>query len=513
MLAIDVEYFVNRTLPKHAILPIVVVGSGPVGLRFVQALRKRNKTIPIIFYGKESWQPYSRVQLSSLLSGEIKRHDINSPFLEQVQPGLVTRFNCSVDKIDSIGKYVVDSYGGRQSYSKLVLALGSNPHIPNIKGITQKDVYSLRNLSDVQNLMARQIRARKVVVIGGGLLGLEAAKAMQRNNTEVTIIEHTPHLLSNQLDTEASELLREYILSIGIHVRLGEPVKEIIRDKYGLSAIKLGKDTLIKCDTVIVSTGIKPNINIAREAKISVAIGIRVDDSMCTSNADIYAIGGCCEHSNKVYGHVAPGFEQAEVAAHAILKGKSKYKGSIAATILKVIDKPVFSMGEVASDDYRSNIKEVKYIDYSKGIYRKLVIKNKYLIGAISVGEWAEQGRIQSVINNRKIILPWHLLRFKRTGYLFTYKAVAEWPSSTVICHCTGQTRGEVSRAIMNGCDSIEKIRKETGAALVCESCKPVLQSLLESIQNKAPVKLFKPMVVLLVLVLAVLVFYFRYQN
>jgi len=473
--------------------PIVVIGNGPVGIRFIQSLQKRDPDKHIIVYGKEPWEPYNRVKLSSVLSGETKFSEIKTSTFDTSKENIDCRYNCEVIKVDPVSKIIFDDRGGCQSYEKLVLATGSHAHIPNIKGIDQKGVYVFRDLTDTQHLLARQVRARNVVVIGGGLLGLEAAKAMQRNNTEVTIIEHTPRLMNSQLDETASEVLREYIMSQGIKVRLGDSVKEIIKDKHGISSIRLSSCVTIDCDTIIVSTGIKSNIELARQANLSVGRGIRVDDSMRTSAKDVYAIGECCEHRDKVYGLVAPGYEQAEVAAHSILNGSSKYKGSITATNLKVIDNPVFSMGEILNEGYQSSYIEYKFRDYNSGVYRKIIVKNKRIVGAIAVGEWHERGRVQTLIDKRKMIMPWQLVRFKKYGKLIKDQeesSVNKWPGNTIICNCTGKTRAQLSKAISTGCTSLDSLAKETGASLVCGSCKPHLVNLIGSNEKLAPVKM-----------------------
>ena len=483
----------NETLTYEENLPIVVIGAGPVGLRFIQALRKRSPEQAVILYGKEPWEPYNRVKLSSLLSGELTFSQINNPSYDRQDKLLTCRFNCEVTKIDTKEKVVFDEQGGRQKYKKLILAMGSQAHVPSIRGIDQKGVYVFRDLTDTQNLVARQVRTRKVVVIGGGLLGLEAAKAMQRNNTEVTVIEHTPRLLHTQLDETAAELLREHIMSLGIKIRLGESVHEILNNQYGLCGVKLSSGTEIKCDTVIVSAGIRPNVEIARKAYISVGRGIRVNDSMQTSVEDVYAIGECCEHRKKIYGLVAPGYEQAEVAAHTIVQGNSKYTGSTVSTNLKVIEKSVFSMGVILNEGYDSSYSEYKYTNYSKGIYRKIILKNKRIVGAISVGDWHEKRRIQSFIDNKKIIMPWRINRFKKKGNLLPEQDAADvqsWPSVTVICNCTGRTRGEISKAITSGCQSIESIAESTSASSVCGSCKPLIANLLGSSEPAQAVKL-----------------------
>jgi len=476
-------------------LPVVVIGSGPVGLRFIQALRKRNPKQEVILYGKEPWEPYNRVKLSLLLSGEANFSQLKNISYDENDNLLHCRFNCAVVKIDTLRKMVIDERGGCQPYKKLVLAMGSRAHIPGIMGVEQKGVYVFRDMDDAQSLLARQVRTRKVVVIGGGLLGLEAAKAMQRNNTEVTVVEHTPRLLNTQLDAEGSALLREHVMSLGIKVRLGESVHKILSNKFGVCAVKLSSNVEIDCDTVIISAGIRPNVEIAREAHIAVGKGIRVDDSMCTNVDNVYAIGECCEHRKRIYGLVAPGYEQAEVAAHAITKGKSKYKGSISSTNLKVIDKSVFSMGVVLNEGYDSSYTEYKYSDHSQGVYRKIIIKNKRIVGAISIGDWSEKNRIQSLIDNKNILFPWHIIRFKKGGILFSEEEnsdIQNWPSSAVVCNCTGKTRGELSKEILSGCQTVECLSENTGAGTVCGSCKPLVINLLGSVASVEPVRLSK---------------------
>jgi len=464
-------------------LPVVVVGTGPVGMHVAQSFMRHDPSIPIIIYGNEPWEPYNRVRLSMLLSGEAKFEDIQYKLDIPDTSPLIQHQNCAIVKIDRDTNTVIDELGRIQSYSKLILAVGSSPHIPNFKGNDLRGVYTFRNMNDALHLQARTTRTRKVVVIGGGLLGIEAARAMQRLNTEVTVIEHSSRLMGRQLDDEAAAMLREYLMSLGIQILFQDGVKEI-SGTHSVEQVILRKGTKIDCDTVIVATGIKPNISIALESGISVARGIRVNDQMMTSDPDIYAVGECAEHREKIYGLVAPGLEQAKVATHSIMLGKSHYKGSIAATNLKVIDKPIFSMGRVGEEEFSLDLDEYVYRDSDRNIYRKIIVKRGRLVGALAIGSWQEQGRIQEGIHKELRIWPWQLLRFKQQGYLWPEQdsqSIANWPNGASVCNCTGVTRGQLTKAILQGHNTVDKLIACTGASSVCGSCRPLLQELTGS--------------------------------
>ena len=203
---------------------IIVVGTGPVGIKFIDTLLSTKK-LNIKIFGDEPWEPYNRVKLSSFFAGQVKLSDL-SIGNEKNNKNVVFHNNCSITSIDPLSHYVVDEFGKKHSYSKLILATGSRPYIPNIKGIDLDNIFTFRSMTDIENLLARRAMSRKAIIIGGGVLGIEAAKAMAKQNTEVTIIDHSLFLMSNQLDERASELLREYVLSLGIKVLLNQGIKE-----------------------------------------------------------------------------------------------------------------------------------------------------------------------------------------------------------------------------------------------------------------------------------------------
>jgi len=498
---------------QEQVAPIVVVGTGPVGIRIVQALLRRDPKTSLVIYGDEPWEPYNRVRLSLLLAGDIKEDAISNKPELPAAASVVQHHNCAVLAIDRKKRLIIDVTGRYQAYSTLILATGSRPHIPVIPGTHLAGVFTFRNMNDAQHLQARQVRSRRVVVIGGGLLGLEAARAMQRQHTEVVVIEHTSHLMNRQLDTNSAELLREHIMGMGVRVLLQESVKEIIGG-YQVKGVRLRSGKEIECDTVIISTGIKPNIDLARNARLSVGRGIRVNDQMQTNDPAIYAVGECTEHRERIYGLVAPGLEQAEVAAHSILGGHSRYEGSIAATKLKVVNMPIFSMGVVNKEDFSRDLQEVIYQHRKEGIYRKLMLDRGRLVGAIATGFWDEQSRVQEVICKQRRIWPWQIRRFRHQGALWSElesNAIHRWPAGTTICNCTGITRGELSQAMNDGCETLAAIKSCTGASTVCGSCEPLLTEMLGNQEKRQAVRASKSLlglsVGLLLAMVVVLVF------
>ncbi len=480
--------------------PIVVVGAGPVGIQASRELIKRLPDTPIVIYGDEPWEPYNRVKLSSLLAGDETFAALLNVIDNPEQSASVSYVNSAVVEIDRQKRRVIDRNGQDQSYRKLILATGSRPHVPSIPGIDLKGVYTFRDLSDAQELMARRVRSRRTVVLGGGLLGLEAARAMQRLNTEVCVIEHSVRLMFNQLDDEAADLLKARIEHWGIDVVLDDGVQQILGED-GISGLRLRSGRELECDTLIVATGIRPHIELARAAGIAVGRGIRVNDHLQTSDPDIYAVGECVEHQGKVYGLVAPGLEQAAVAVHNIAGGASAYHGSDSVTSLKVVGSKVFSMGSVEDDN--PSLDALTYRNAEQGIYRKLMLHRQRLVGAIAMGEWDELGRLQEALTHRRRLWPWQRRGFLKEGLLWPDaqgQSVTQWPAGATVCNCTGVTRGCLSDAIGQGACTVEAQARETGASSVCGSCRPLLVELTGAEQPAEPVRAFRTLAALALL-------------
>lgn len=475
---------ITENIAKENVLddrPIVVVGAGPVGVRFVQALHKISPQLHIVLYGNEPWQPYNRVLLSSFLAGDASWEHLSVGLEVPDVPQIKQVMNCAVLEIDAENKTILDANHHTQPYAKLVLATGSKPRMPNIPGVGQANVFVFRNMNDVQQLFARRTRSQHTVILGGGLLGLEAARAMQKFNTKVTVLEHNARLMLHQLDDQAAAIVRSHIENTGITVLTSQRVKSI-HGEGRVTGVGLADNTRIDCDTVIIAAGVNPDNALASQAHLSLGRGIRVDDAMQTSAADIYAIGECAEHRGKTYGIVAPGLEQAAVAAHSIVGQTIHYPGSLIATRLKVLDLPVFSMGRVTETQGISQAKLVTYFNEETKQYRVLTIERSRVVGCIAIGDYPELARVQEAITAERVIYPWQLWRFKQDGTLWTEDesaSVVDWPATAIVCNCNNITRGELGEKIAAGCNTVACLAKETHASTVCGSCKPLLADLV----------------------------------
>lgn len=472
--------------------PVVIIGAGPVGMRTAQELHRRQPETPLVIFGDETSEPYNRVRLSDFLVGDINWQALTRDLALPESDRIDARFGQAVVAIDRQNHCVRDAGGNLQPYSKLVLATGSRPHVPEIPGITLPGVYTFRNVRDVQMLLARRVRSRRTIVLGGGLLGLEAARAMQRYNTGICVIEHYSRLMMRQLDDGAAEYLLENVSGLGIEVLLGDGIKKV-NGETAVTGVTLRDDRVIPCDTLIVATGITPNIELARAAGLHVGRGIKVNDAMQTTDPDIFAAGECVEHRDRVYGFVAPGLEQAAVAAHGVAGGSARYTGSATATRLKVLDLPVFSMGQVSAEETPDLARSAVY--RSPTVYRKLVTHRGRLVGAIAVGTCPEINRLQEAVARQRRVWPWQYWRFRRSGLLWRPEeltSVVAWPATTTVCNCTGVTRGQLSEAAAAGCCTVAALAARTGASTVCGSCRPLLAELAGAGGQAAPVRGWK---------------------
>lgn len=362
----------------------------------------------------------------------------------------------------------------------MIIATGARSHKPNIPGIDQTGVYTFRNLKDAEALYARTSRARHIVVIGGGLLGLESARALARLNTKITLIQQGPRLMNRQLDEESAAKLESIINRYDITVITHSGVRKIL-GKGRVTGVVTQDQVHIECDTVLLCAGIRPNIEIARFAGINTSQGILVDDFLQTSVKDVFALGECCEHRGATYGLVNPGYEQAAVLANNFTHGQSRYVGSYQVSRLKVVGKSIFSMGSVSDFPKNPFLNQYVYRDSVNEQYRKIVLKRGRLIGAISVGEWVESRRIQEAYQSNRRIWPWHVANFLINGRVF-FKAnddVNLWPKETIVCQCNSISQGVIVNAIDSGKDTVSSLQECTGAGTVCGSCKPLLSELI----------------------------------
>jgi nitrite reductase (NADH) large subunit len=466
---------------------IIVVGSGPVGMRFVDELLRRQPNAHIHLFGNEPFQPYNRVLLSSLLSGEKKPEELKISMPSMKAHPYFSYTFAAIKHIDTNKKCVEDSLGNTHSYDQLMLAMGARAHIPNIPGNQAHKVYTFRNMQDTQALYSRLASARHIVVVGGGVLGIEAAKGLSQLKTKVTLIHQGSRLMNRQLDDEAANMLEQKIQDSGIQVITHSGVREIYEDGR-VTGVRIYSGDEIECDTVLLSVGIRPNVELARLSGLKTAKGVVVNDGLRTSCDDIYAIGECSEHRGKTYGLVAPGLEQAAIAADVLTGGTSVYLGSTTISRLKVIDEDVINLGEVSDLVKRPHQHEICFRQRNNNIYRKLVVHKGVVIGAVGYGHWPEFTRVQELFQSKRTVWLWQLLWFWITGRLWLLQGaddVKQWPAAAIVCQCNQVTQGELLHACAKGCDSVEQLCTQTRAGTTCGSCKPLLAQLVGKVQEK----------------------------
>ena len=464
----------------------IVIGAGPVGVRFASELLDRLPNANVILIGNEDALPYNRVLLTALLAGEVSYDSINLNLPDSARFNGFSSICTTIESIDIESQFVTDSELTQYHYDHLIFATGARPFVPQIEGIDKSGVFTFRSLKDTEHLLARTSRARHVCVMGGGLLGLEAAKAMLRNNTQVTVIQQGERLLNRQLDDQAAKVLQAKIEAMGIKVITQQGVREI-KGNGRVEGVFTRDKEYIECDTVILCTGISPNIELARDARIAVRNGILVDEKLTTSVENVYAIGECCEYQGMTYGLVSPGYEQAAVLADVLSQGIASYQGSLEVSRLKVVGEPVISMGEVADLSYQPHQQELVY--KRTDIYRKIVVLKGVIYGVVAIGEWSQAKRIQESFQQGRKIVWWRRCLFQLTGKVWLGEEssqIQNWQESAIVCQCNSISKGQLSTCMIEcmaanaGVKAVD-ISEKTGAGLVCGSCKPLIAQLLEA--------------------------------
>ena len=367
--------------------PLIVIGNGMAAARLVEELAKRALgRYAVAVIGDEPRLAYNRVLLSALLAEEVGFCDIElKPARWWRDRGVTLRYGMRATAVDPIAREVTLSNGTRLSFSKLVFATGSQPIKLAIAGMDLPGVLTFRDIDDV-NTIAKAARAR-VVVIGGGLLGLEAAYGLAKARAHVTVLHLMDRLMERQLDERAARLLKRAVEAKGIAVRLEAETTRIIGNGR-VEAVELRDGSTIAADAVVVAAGIRANTALARTAGLKVNGGIVVDDHLETSVAGVHAIGECAEHRGRCYGLVEPAYEQAQVLARRLAGETATYSGSVLAANLKVSGVNVFSAGDFLAATVGAD--EIVLSDPGIGVYKKLVIGAGRLIGAVLFGDTAD---------------------------------------------------------------------------------------------------------------------------
>lgn len=380
---------------------LILIGNGMAGLRFLEKLcEKEYCPYEIMVFGSEPHAGYNRILLSPLLSGEQKLKDIITHSDEWYKENQIHfKKGKTIVDIDCNNKKIIDSDNNGYYYDKLVFATGSNPFIPPIPGNELSGVISYRTIKDVDAMLSASKTKSKAVVIGGGLLGLEAAYGLKMQGMDVTVLHLQSVLMENQLDATASKMLIASLESKGISIKT-EASTKCFRGDGVVDSVKLSDGSILEADLVVMAVGIRPNIALAQSTGIDCERGIVVNNFLQTSETDIYALGECAQHQGVTYGLIAPLYEQAEVCASYLCgNGKVSYEGSVTATGLKVTGVHLFSAGQFVEDD---GCKLIKIFDDKNNIYRKLVIKNNKLVGVLLYGDITGSLWYQELIQSKQ---------------------------------------------------------------------------------------------------------------
>lgn len=469
-------------------LKLVMIGNGMAGVRTLEELLKLAPDLyDITVFGAEPHPNYNRILLSPVLAGEqtfeeIVLNDLNW----YAENGIKLLLGRKVVKIDRKQRLVIADDGSEAEYDRLLIATGSNPFILPIPGKDLQGVIGYRDIADTQTMMDTARTHKHAVVIGGGLLGLEAANGLKLRGMDVTVVHIGDWLLERQLDRTAGELLQKSLEDRGLNFLLPKQTAELLDNGEGrVCAVKFKDGEVIPADLVVMAAGIRPNSELAESAGIACNRGILVNDTLQTFDPRIYAIGECASHRGIAYGLVAPLFEQAKVCAnHLAQLGYSRYQGSVTSTKLKVTGIDLFSAGEFMGGE---GTETITFSDPIGGVYKKLVIKDDVLVGACLYGDTADGGwYFRQIRENHNVSEIRDHLMFGEgaigdVGHQGADKT-ANMPDSMEICGCNGVCKGTIVKAIQeNGLFSVDEVKKHTKAASSCGSCAGLVEQILIS--------------------------------
>ncbi len=461
---------------------LVVIGAGMASGRALETLFKEtSEDWDVTLFNAEPRGNYDRIMLSPVLAGDKTYQDIvihdDAWYAEH---GVTCRFGEKVAEINRETKQVMAENGDVLDYDKLLIGTGSNPFMIPLPGHDLEGVIAYRDLEDTERMMSMQ-PGQKVVVIGGGLLGLEAAAGMAARGVEVTVVHIMGHLMERQLDEAAGYLLRKALVDKGITVMCSANSKEILGENGKVKALLLDDGTELPCDLLCMAVGIRPNVALAKEAGLAVGRGIHVDDQMVTSDPDILAVGECVEHDGQVFGLVAPLYDQAKIVAKTLQGEEAAFVQKSLSTKLKVTGCDLFSAGDFADGEGREDI---VFRDPARGVYKRLVIEENKVVGAVFYGDTSDSSWFFGLIKDGTDIAEMRETlifgpNFQGGEPLDPTAAVAALPPDAEICGCNGVCKSEIVEAIEAGAGDLGAVRATTKASASCGTCTGLVEQLL----------------------------------
>lgn len=459
---------------------LVVIGNGMAGARCVEEILARGGAdlFEITMFGDEPYGNYNRILLSDVLNGS---HDESEIFLNPLgwyeENGIRLHSGVRAVSILRSARQVIGDNGITEPYDQLIIAAGSVPFVPPIEGLRLSDggykpgVFVFRSLDDCRKISRYAMGKAKGAVIGGGLLGLEAARGLQNFELEVHVVHLAKHLMNTQLDSQAGAILRSTLEQLGIRVHCGLNTSSIIGDEK-VEGLSFNDGTTLACDVVVISAGIKPNVELGVRAGLTVERGIVVDNQMRTDDPHIYALGECVQHRGMVYGLVAPLWEQAKVLADHLtgVDPEAAYHGSRIATRLKVMGVEVASMGLTEPTEEGDEV--VQFTEPKKGTYKKLIIRDGRLLGSILLGDISKSAYLMQAFGQNTP------LPDERLSLLFDMGAPAakvtfeEMALEMQVCNCNGVSKGAIVSCVKAGKRTAKSVMENTRAGMGCGACK-----------------------------------------
>jgi len=461
---------------------LVVVGNGMAGVSCVEQILKQPHNFDITIFGDETHVNYNRILLSLVLAGEKSAEEIVINDIDWYQTnGIRARLGVKIASIDRDKKVVIDENGGVTEYDKLILATGSSAFIPPIPGVDKKNVHVFRTLDDTRALLEKAQPGLKVAVIGGGLLGLEAARGLQVRGCEVTVVHLMETLMERQLDATGGDYLKRKIESLGIRVMLPQQTAALFGNGR-VDGLRFASGEELEADLVVIAAGIRPNAELGRQAGLEARRGIVVNDYMETSDPHIYSVGECTEHRGQTFGLVAPLFEQGRVLASTITGNRgTAFTGASPAAKLKIMGVDIFSAGSI--DESMPGVEAVRYEDPSLGVYKKLLLKDNQLLGVILVGDIEDEHTYMDWMRSGSDLTPHRRLILFPPREADPGLAVAAMPDSETICGCNGVRKGDIVQAIhAHGITTLAGLKERTRASTSCGTCTGLCEKLLRAV-------------------------------
>ncbi|WP_312217049.1 nitrite reductase large subunit NirB [Pantoea vagans] len=465
---------------------VVVIGNGMVGHRFIEELLEKAEPdqFSLTVFCEEPRVAYDRVHLSAYFSHHTAEELslVREGYYDKHQVNLLLGERAITINRDE--KLIHSSTGRAVHYDTLIFATGSYPWIPPIKGAEGSDCFVYRTIEDLNAIEACSRRSKRGAVIGGGLLGLEAAGALKNLGIETHVIEFAPVLMAEQLDQQGGEQLRRKIEQMGVRVHTSKNTQQIVHHEHGGKTLQFADGSALEVDFIVFSTGIRPQDKLAKQCGLTLGPrgGIAIDDQCRTSDPAIYAIGECAVWQNRVYGLVAPGYKMAQVASDQLLGRDNAFTGADMSAKLKLLGVDVGGIGDARGTT--PGARSVVWLDESKSVYKRLIISEdqKTLLGAVLVGDTSDYGNLLQLVLNgiplpdtpEALILPAGSGDKPAIG-------VDSLPDSAQICSCFDVSKGDIIKAVQGGCHTVAALKSSTRAGTGCGGCIPLIIQVLNS--------------------------------